>query len=68
MTGYERFADAMENDSKTIDVSLKQLERELINKRFRFNESIKGWAILQIKDIIYLFMYFSLYIFIFASR
>lgn len=67
MTGYERFADAVENDSKTIDVSLKQLERELI-KRFRFNESITGWAISQIKEIIYSFMYFSLYLFIFASR
>ena len=32
VTGYERFANAVENDSKTIDISLKQLQTELNKK------------------------------------
>ena len=65
VTGYERFADAMENDSKAIDISLKQLETELI-KRFPFNVR---YAILQIKEItIFLNVYISLYLSIFCFK
>ena len=69
VTGHERFADAMENDSKAIDISLKQLETELI-KRFPFNVSITRYVILQIKEItiflnvyIYIYIYISIFIY-----